>query len=215
MGPAQHIGSAETLFRSGYGRPGHGCTERVVEDSGDRLQRAAGDGAQPPASHHFSEGRVEFSDGKAGTGGSAAQRASHAAAALMEDLMSTILFVDDHHAFRTVFAEILRNAGNTVLEAGTTDDAEHVLERHSGPIDLLIIEAVLTTTNGSEIVQRIQPSHPEMRVLYISEESASSLTQEGLLPKRTHFLHKPFEAEHFMTALRDLVSKTPSKSRRA
>jgi len=122
----------------------------------------------------------------------------------MEDLVSTILFVDDHHAFRTVFAEILRNDGHTVLEAGTTADAEHILERHSGPIDLLIVEAVLTTTNGLEVVQRIQPPHPEMRVLYVSEESAGSLTQERLLPKGARFLHKPFEAEQLMTALRGL-----------
>ena len=34
--------------------------------------------------------------------------------------MGTILFVDDHHAFRTVFGEVLRLKGYTVLEAGTT-----------------------------------------------------------------------------------------------
>jgi two-component system, cell cycle sensor histidine kinase and response regulator CckA len=135
----------------------------------------------------------------------------------MEDLVSTILFVDDHHAFRTVFAEVLRNDGHTVLEAGTTADAEHILERHSGPIDLLIAEAVLTTTNGLEVVQRIQPLHREMRILYISEESGSSLTQEGLVPKGAHFLHKPFEAEQLMTALQNLPAsrQTASKSSRA
>jgi len=36
--------------------------------------------------------------------------------------MSTILFVDDHHAFRTVFGEVLRLKFYTVLEAGAVDE---------------------------------------------------------------------------------------------
>jgi CheY-like chemotaxis protein len=35
-----------------------------------------------------------------------------------------ILFVDDHHCARTVFAETLRSAGHFVLEAGTVAEAE-------------------------------------------------------------------------------------------
>jgi hypothetical protein len=36
--------------------------------------------------------------------------------------MSTILFVDDHHAFRTVFGEVLRLKVSTVLEGGAVDE---------------------------------------------------------------------------------------------
>jgi DNA-binding NtrC family response regulator len=122
--------------------------------------------------------------------------------------VSTILFVDDHHAFRTVFAELLRTNGHTVLEAGSITDAEHLLERQSGSIDLLVVEAVLTTTNGIQVVHRFQPSYPKMKVLFISEESAEGLMKEGLLPKRAQFLQKPFEAEELMTKLR-LFAGTP------
>jgi len=115
--------------------------------------------------------------------------------------VSTILFVDDHHAFRTVFAEILRVAGHSVLEAGTVADAQHLLEGHSGAIDFLIAEAVLTTANGLEVAQRLRQAHRHARVLFISEESAIALRKQKLLPKGAPFLQKPFTAEDFMSKL--------------
>jgi two-component system cell cycle sensor histidine kinase/response regulator CckA len=131
--------------------------------------------------------------------------------------MSTILFVDDHHTFRTVFAEVLRTAGHTVLEAGTVADAEQVVERHSGPIDVLLVEAILTTANGLDVVRRVQPSHPKARLFFISEESAEDLSHEGLLPKGALFLRKPFDASHLMAGLQELLAakKTRPKATRS
>jgi two-component system, cell cycle sensor histidine kinase and response regulator CckA len=120
--------------------------------------------------------------------------------------VSTILFVDDHHAFRTVFAEVLRNAGYTVLEAATAAEAAHVCGQYKGSIDVLIAEAVLlTTANGLAVLRRVEPSHPEIRVLFISEESADRMRQEGLLPDGTYFLQKPFESARLLGALRELL----------
>jgi two-component system cell cycle sensor histidine kinase/response regulator CckA len=120
-------------------------------------------------------------------------------------VVSTILFVDDHHAFRTVFAEILRSAGHVVLEAGTMADTEQLVRLQSGAIDLLIVEAVLTTTNGLEIARSLQPTHPEIRVLFISEQAAESLLEERLLPKGAPFLRKPFGAEDLIAKLQQVA----------
>lgn len=108
--------------------------------------------------------------------------------------MRTILFVDDHHAYRTVFAEVLRNAGHNVLEAGALADAEHLMERHAGPIDLLLAEAILTSASGVKVAKRLQPGHPEMEMLFVSAVTAEELEREGLLPKSAHFLRKGFSA---------------------
>jgi two-component system cell cycle sensor histidine kinase/response regulator CckA len=126
--------------------------------------------------------------------------------------LSTILFVDDHHAYRTVFAEVLRNAGHTVLEAGALVDAEHLMERHAGPIDLLLAEAVLSTTNGIAIVRRLQPRNPEMKVLFVSAEGAEELEERELLPKGAHFLRKGCTADVVRSKVREL---TGLRTRRA
>jgi len=119
--------------------------------------------------------------------------------------VSTILFVDDHHALRTVFAEILRSAGHVVLEAGTKADAEHLVRLQPGAIDLLIVEAVLTTTNGLEVAHRLQSIYPEMRVLFVCAQAVESLTEEGLLPKGAQFLRKPFGAEDLIAKLQQVA----------
>jgi len=119
--------------------------------------------------------------------------------------MRTILFVDDHHALRTVFAETLRSAGYEVLEAGTLPDAEYLIQRRSGPVDLLIVEAVLTSTNGRKVAERLRLVQPGMRVLFISEEPASSLSGEGLLYEGAAFLHKPFSVEELLRKLQQVA----------
>lgn len=119
--------------------------------------------------------------------------------------MSTILFVDDQHALRTVFAETLRSAGHIVLEAGTLADAEYLVERQHGSVDLLIVEAVLTTTNGHKIAEHFQPIFPAMQVLFVSGQSSAILSREGLLPKGAHFLRKPFAVEDLMAAIGELA----------
>jgi two-component system cell cycle sensor histidine kinase/response regulator CckA len=109
--------------------------------------------------------------------------------------VSTILFVDDHHSFRTVFAEILRVRGHTVLEACTAADADHAIQGHSCVLDLLVVEAVLGTTNGIKVADHLKSRHPDLRTLYISEESEQKLATHGLLPSDAPFMKKPFGAE--------------------
>jgi two-component system, cell cycle sensor histidine kinase and response regulator CckA len=126
-------------------------------------------------------------------------------------VVSTILFVDDHHAFRTVFGEILRVQGYTVLEAGTTADVDHAVAHHTGPVDLLVVEAVLTTTNGVEVAHRLQARYPQLRVLYISEERADELSAHHELPARAPFLQKPFAAEDLCDKVEELLGARIAK----
>jgi DNA-binding response OmpR family regulator len=128
--------------------------------------------------------------------------------------VSTILFVDDRHAARTVYAEELRNIGHVVLEAGTLADAEYLIERQRGDIDLLIVEAVLTTTNGWAVARRLKPRYPKMRVLFVSDQPAKTLFEEGLLPKRAQFLGKPIAIEDLADKVRQLA-KTARVRKRA
>jgi DNA-binding NtrC family response regulator len=124
--------------------------------------------------------------------------------------MGTILFVDDHHAFRTVMGEVLRLRGYTVLEGGTIADADHIVEHHSRPIDLLVVEAELTTTNGVEVVRHLASHYPQLPVLYISEKSARELMAYHELPAAAKFLRKPFDAEELCDQVQRLLAVTAS-----
>jgi DNA-binding response OmpR family regulator len=119
--------------------------------------------------------------------------------------MAAILLVDDHHAFRTVFGEVLRLKGYTVLEAGSTADVHHIVERHPGPIDLLVVEAVLTSTNGVEVARQLSARYVGLPTLYISEECASYLSEHRELPAGAPFLRKPFTAEDLCGKVEELL----------
>ena len=119
--------------------------------------------------------------------------------------MATILFVDDHHAFRTVFGEVLRLKGYTVLEAGSTADVHHIVQHHPGPIDLLLVEAVLTTANGVEVARQLSARYVGLPVLYISAECPSDLSKHGELPAGAPFLQKPFAAEDLCGKVEELL----------
>lgn len=125
--------------------------------------------------------------------------------------MSTILFVDDHHAFRTVFSEILRQRGSTVLEAGTRADVKHLTDQHPEPIDLAVIEAVLSTDNGVELARRVAIHHPRAKILFISEDAPAALRKSGLLPVGAPFLAKPFGAEEFCNRVEELLTAPASR----
>jgi len=127
--------------------------------------------------------------------------------------MGTILFVDDHHAFRTVFGEVLRLKGYTVLEAGTTADVHHIVEHHPTPIDLLVVEAVLTTTNGVEVARGLHLHFPDLPVLYISEERLCELYFHHELPRGASFLRKPFAAEDLCREVEELLGAKVTGSR--
>ena len=127
--------------------------------------------------------------------------------------MATILLVDDHHAFRTVFGEVLRLKGYTVLEAGSATDVHHIVEHHSAPIDLLVVEAVLTTTNGVEVAKHLSARYMGLPVLYISEECPSDLSKHRELPAGAPFLQKPFAAEDLCVKVEELLGAAATAAR--
>ena len=73
--------------------------------------------------------------------------------------MSTILFVEDEHAWRAVFGEFLRNEGFTVLEASDITEAVDACREVSEPVDLAIIDV----KSGMPLASRLAQRYPCMR----------------------------------------------------
>ena len=62
---------------------------------------------------------------------------------------------------------------------------------HGGPIDLLVTDIVMPRMDGFTLSQRLEESHPETRVLFLSGQADQSRTVRGGL-KGQAFLLKPF-----------------------
>ena len=117
----------------------------------------------------------------------------------------TILLVEDEEGVRGLTRQLLQRHGYTVLEAEHGKDALLLCERYSGTIHMLLSDVVLAQMSGRDLVQRLAPLRPKMRVLYMSGYSDEAIVHHGVLAPGTAFLQKPFTTEALMRKLREVL----------
>jgi DNA-binding response OmpR family regulator len=112
--------------------------------------------------------------------------------------MSTILFVEDEHAWRAVFGEFLRNEGFTVLEAADITEAGDACREVSEPVDLAIID----TRNGTQLARRLARRYPNMSVMFLGDSEEMGFQPPQL---KYTYLRKPFTAETLLKSIHGLI----------
>jgi PAS domain S-box-containing protein len=117
----------------------------------------------------------------------------------------TLLLVEDDELVRNLVGMILRKCGYAVLEASDGQEALRVSGSHAGPIHLMVADVVMPRMNGQELVQRLTPLRPEMRVLYISGYADDADVRQGALEGDIHLLQKPFTPEVLARRVREVM----------
>jgi len=108
----------------------------------------------------------------------------------------TILLVDDEESDRIPTRKVLEEAGYTVLEADTFQDAFGRFESHRDSIDLVVADISLPDGNGCELTLSMRDQKPDLRVLFISGHVGAEVCRYyGLDVTDLHFLRKPFAPE--------------------
>jgi CheY-like chemotaxis protein len=119
----------------------------------------------------------------------------------------TILLVEDETVVRQLVAEILENAGYTVLPAADGPSALELLRRHSDPINLLLTDVVMPGMSGPEVAAAVTSMRPGTEVLYMSGYTDSAIGHHGVLEPGIAFLQKPFSADDLTRKVRSLLSE--------
>jgi len=114
----------------------------------------------------------------------------------------TILVVEDEEPVRLIVARSLRQAGYLVLVAETADEAALAVERHRGPLDLLLTDVVMPGSNGVLLAERLRHFNPSLRVLFMSGYSPEAVSSRGIPDGEFHFLAKPFTPDKLTSAVR-------------
>jgi len=120
----------------------------------------------------------------------------------------TILLVEDAEPLRRLVRLFLQENGYRVVAAADGSEAEQVAAQISGSIDLLLTDVVMPGINGRVLAERLAPSHPSMKVLYMSGYTDSFIAGHGVLEPGTHLLRKPFTEDVLMRRVRDLLDGT-------
>ena len=117
----------------------------------------------------------------------------------------TVLVVEDEETVRQVVREALRGFGYTVLETGDAEEAVRIGAGHAGSIDLLVTDVVMPRMNGRTLALQIQKARPELKVLYMSGYTDSSIVQHGVLERGVSFLQKPFTLMALACKVREVL----------
>jgi PAS domain S-box-containing protein len=119
----------------------------------------------------------------------------------------TVLVVEDEVTVRRLASRVLRARGYRVLEASDGGEALQLV-RHSGPLDLVLTDIIMPGLSGPALVERLLPTTPDLKVLYITGYSEEAIRQHGLLPAGGALLEKPFTAHQLAERVHAALART-------
>jgi PAS domain S-box-containing protein len=136
----------------------------------------------------------------------AAKVEPHRAAARELRGSETILVVEDDQDVRSLVVRLLRSMGYWVLEASRADEALMVCLRHKGPVHLLLTDVVMPQMSGRDLLDRLRPLRPDIRVLFTSGYTEENLHRK-VLESGMAFLQKPFTEDALARKVRDVLDE--------
>ena len=120
----------------------------------------------------------------------------------------TILVVEDDERVRDFTSTILRELGYQIITAGDGIEAFHRAQEFDGPIHLLLSDVILPRMSGRELSEKLAPSRPAMKVLFVSGYPEDAIAHRGLLDPGINYLPKPFTPSALSAKLREVLDDT-------
>ena len=103
--------------------------------------------------------------------------------------------------------KILRRAKYHVLEAENGETVLQIAANHPGKIDLVITDMYMPGLRGPEVVERLAPTRPGLRALFMSGY-ADQDARTGV-PLGANFLNKPFSGQELASAVETVLKGPP------
>lgn len=118
----------------------------------------------------------------------------------------TVLVVEDEAGLRTVVRRILNRAGYKVLLAANAQEALLLAQETGARIDLVFTDVVMPGMNGGELVDRLGPTCPRMKVIFTSGYTDEKLARVGV--GANCFIPKPYHPAQLTDAIRSVLDGT-------
>lgn len=120
----------------------------------------------------------------------------------------TILLCEDDEDVRTYSAEVLRELGYNVLEAGDGASALQLLDQHAGQIHLLFTDVVLPGgMSGAVLAKEAAKRRPELRMLFTTGYARNAIIHHGRLDPGVDLITKPFSYAELAARVRDILDQ--------
>lgn len=119
----------------------------------------------------------------------------------------TVLVVEDEEALRRLTRRVLESRGYTVLEAANGNEAISVMASSTDRIDLLLSDVVMPGMSGRELVERLTPVYPWLRVLFMSGYTEDTMLHHRVAELGVAVLEKPFTRDDLASAVRTILDE--------
>ena len=119
---------------------------------------------------------------------------------------ATILMVEDDDQVRALASTALKARGYKVFSAENGEQALKVAAELTMPVDILITDVIMPKMGGPELVGKISPLRPEMRVLYITGYTENAIIPLGTVPAGVQLLAKPFTPNMLAQKVSEMLS---------
>jgi signal transduction histidine kinase/ActR/RegA family two-component response regulator len=126
-----------------------------------------------------------------------------------------VLLVEDEDAVRELTREILELGGYTVIEARNGHEALAREAACAETIDLLLTDVVMPRMSGHEVVVRLSPRRPHMRIMYMSGYTGDALDRLALANPTLTFLQKPFTPQGLLLKVQHALAGPPPSAARS
>jgi CheY-like chemotaxis protein len=116
-----------------------------------------------------------------------------------------LLLVEDEDPVRRLMAQVLTAQGAAVEALRHGEEALASLQRHPGPIDLVVTDLVMPRMGGARLAAEVARLHPEARILFVSAYSDEQDEVGSGLAAPHGFLRKPFSLDGLVSAAAKLL----------
>jgi PAS domain S-box-containing protein len=120
-----------------------------------------------------------------------------------------ILLVEDENALRQMVTQVLSARGYQVIAVNSADQAEQIVAANPH-IDMLLTDVIMPKVSGPELVKRIAPHYPKLKVLFMSGYTADSMRNDREAYQSGSFLEKPFTPQTLAATVRKVLDAAKS-----
>jgi PAS domain S-box-containing protein len=140
------------------------------------------------------------------------------AAAVPDDALDrgseTILLAEDDVLVRGLVANVLAEAGYTVIEAVDGGDAVQKFREHPDAVDLLLFDLIMPRMSGKEAYDQIARERPGIKVIFASGYAPDLVRQQTSFGGDIHLVRKPVAPRELLRAVRRALGGNPGSADR-
>jgi CheY-like chemotaxis protein len=105
---------------------------------------------------------------------------------------ATVLVVEDQLELRRIIVSGLQDKGFRVFESETAEQAVILAENSKEKIDLLITDMAMPGMTGLQLIEKLIPSRPQIKVILMSGFLDQNISETNSRTTGIEFLQKPF-----------------------